>query len=453
MSTFLLRRPIPNLLCSPYRSTAPRIGPGLHRSLRKLTMLSALVGVGTLSTVALAYSAEVSGQVRGAWVDRQVADAGPLAQANQLQAGSATVEPSAATVQAELRASGNAGPFTLHAVATVQARRPQGGTTVSDGRLNEAYASGKALGWQWSAGKKVVSWDVGYGFRPNDMVQQEVRRALASEALTGNPMLMAEHFDADTAWSLVWVNPLEAQAETQPRSGNNEAALAARVYRRAGAVDWHSFARQGEHTGTSVGVAASWVASDAIELHASVRAYQHVNSMRSTNTGTGLSATNPWQATRSGPGQQLLVGGSWTHESQIGLMVEAWHDDTALSDAQWSHWTARNQALPLWLNRRIPASAVAGNLAWQGNAFGASSNLRQDNVFVRLSWQHERWQTALDVLYHPADQGRITTASVQWGGDRIKLEAGFRTYDGPQSAIARQLPVQRQGYGVCTWAF
>ncbi len=410
---------------------------------------SMLAVMGACALGGVAHGAELSGQVRGAWVDRQVADAGPLAQANLLQAGSATVEPSAATVQAELRASGNAGPFTLHAVATVQARSPQGGTTVSDGRLNEAYASGKALGWQWSVGKKVVSWDVGYGFRPNDMVQQEVRRTLASEALTGKPMLMAEHFNAATAWSLVWVNPLEAQSNT----GAKEAALAARVYRRAGAVDWHGFARHGEHTGASVGAAASWVATDALELHASVRSYQHANSLRSTNTGTAPSTTNPWQATRIGAGQQWLIGGTWTHESQVGVMVEAWHDDTALSDAQWSDWTARNQALPLWLNRRVPASAVAGNLAWQGHAFGASSNLRQDNVFVRLSWQHERWQPALDVLYTPTDQGYVTTASLQWGGDHIKLEAGLRIHGGPERAIVRQLPVQRQGYVVATWAF
>ena len=408
-----------------------------------------LAVLGACALVGAAHGAEVSGQVRAAWVGRQVADAGPLAQANQLLAGSATIELSAATVQAELRAAGSAGPFTLHAVATVQARSLQGGTTVSDGWLNEAYVSGKALGWQWSAGKKVVSWDVAYSFRPNDMVQQEVRRTLASEALSGKPLLMAEHFDADTAWSLVWVNPLEAQSNT----GTKETALAARVYRRAGAVDWHGFARQGGHTGTSVGAAASWVASDAIELHASVRAYQHANSIRSTNTGTGLSTANPWQATRTGPGQQWLVGGTWTHESQIGLTVEAWHDNTALSDAQWSDWTARNQALPQWLALRVPVGAVAGNLAWQGNAFGVSNSLRQDNVFARLSWQHDRWQTALDLLYTPADQGHIITASVQWGGDRIKLEAGLRGHAGPQSAIVRQLPVQRQGYVVCTWAF
>lgn len=449
MGTFLLRRSIPNLLCSPYRSTAPRIGPGSNGSLRKLTMLCALMGACSFSGLALADSAEVSGQLRSFWIDRQAAETGPLAQANGLQNGIAPATPSDATVQGELRVGGTAGAVTFNATATLQAHRPEGGSTDTQSWFNEAYASGKALGWQWSAGKKVVSWDVGYGFRPNDMVQQEVRRTLAPETLTGRPLLMAEHFDADTAWSLVWVNPAEEQANT----GAKEAALAARVYQRSGAVDWHGFARQGEHTGTSVGAATSWVASDAIELHASVRAYQHADSSASVQTGSALSGTNPWQAALTGAGQQTLVGGTWTNESQVSLLLEAWHDDMALSDAQWSDWSARNQALPLWLARRVPASAVAGNLAWQGNAFGVSNSLRQDNVFVRLSWQHDRWQTALDVLYTPADQGHVDTASVIWSGDHVKLEAGLRTHGGPMDAIVRQLPVQRQGYVVGTWAF
>ena len=39
--------------------------------------------------------------------------------------------------------------------------------------LVDADLANNDLGWQWSAGKKVLSWDVGYGFRPNDVVQQE----------------------------------------------------------------------------------------------------------------------------------------------------------------------------------------------------------------------------------------------------------------------------------------
>lgn len=413
-------------------------------------LLCALLGSCVYAGLAQAEGVEVSGQLRGAWVQRQLADAGPLADANRLQPGTVAIEPSAATAQAELRAAGNVGGgITLNAVATLQARSLEGGSTSGDGRINEAFASGKALGWQWSAGKKVVSWDVGFAFRPNDVVQQEVRRTLAAEALTGRPLLMAEHFDADTAWSLVWVNPIEPHANT----GGQEAALAARVYQRSGTVDWHGFARQGEHTGTSLGAAASWVASDAVELHASLRAYQHVDGSVSNNTGANLSNTNPWQPELTGAGQQILLGGTWTNAAQVSLLLEAWHDGTALTDTQWSAWTARNQALPLWLARRVPASAVAGNLAWQGNAFGVSNSLRQDNVFVRLSWQHDRWQPALDVLYTPADHGAIATASVVWSGERIKLEAGLRAHTGPDDAVVRELPVQRQGYVVATMVF
>ncbi len=63
------------------------------------------------------------------------------------------------------------------------------------------------------------------------------------------------------------------------------------------------------------------------------------------------------------------------------------------------------------------------------------------------------WQPALDVLFHPADRGRIVTASLTWQGDRVKLEGGLRVNAGPQSAVVRQLPVGGQAYLSGTWAF
>jgi hypothetical protein len=399
--------------------------------------------------VAQADTDALTGSLRAYRIARLGADAGPLAQANALQPGTAAIEASTTTLQAELRGDTTVAGITLHAGVTADVQPPDGAGADTRGRVNEAYAAGSVAGWQWSAGKKVVSWDVGYGFRPNDVVQQETRRTLVAEPQEGRPLLMGEHFDADSAWSLVWVNP----TQDHDAIGASEAALAARWYTRSGAVDWHAFARQGEHTGTSLGAAVSWVASDAIELHASVRAYQHADSLASAANGTALVTGNPWHPTRLDSGGQWLIGGTWTNESQVSLLLEAWHDDTALSDAQWDAWRNRNQGLPVWLSRGIPAAAVAGNLAWQASAFGAASNLRQDNLFARLSWQHERWQTALDLLYSPADQGLTATASVVWTGEHIKWEAGWRTTSGSDAAIVRQLPVQRQGYVVATWAF
>ena len=404
---------------------------------------------------------DTSGHLRTSWATRQAATTGPLAQANALVPGMAPAEPSAATVQAELRASAKAGGLGLNTTVTLQSQRPEGGRGSSQGWVNEAVVngslgSGAAAGWQWSAGKKVVSWDVGYAFRPNDVVQQEARRALAPATLEGRPLLMAEHYSASTAFSLVWVNPTKPRTAT----GATEPALAARVYHRDGDVDWHGFARHGLRTGTSLGAAASWVASDALELHASVRGFQHSDGLAWSSAAAPASpapqAATPWTTHTGGASSQWLVGCTWTAQNQLSLLAEAWYDGTALPNTAWQAWATRNQGLSNLASRGVPAAAVAGNLAWQSAAFnasGASASLHRQNLYARLSWTHDAWQPAIDVLYHPEDRGRMLTASLAWQGDRVKLEGGLRLNDGPKAAVVRQLPVQRQGYVMGTWVF
>lgn len=423
-------------------------------------LASVIAGLAAAATVH-AQSMDTSGHLRTTWAARQAAHTGPLAQANALVPGFVTTEPSAATVQAELRANARLSGVGVNTTITLQGQRPGGGSGGTQAWVNEAVVNGTlgpgaAPGLQWSAGKKVVSWDVGYAFRPNDVVQQEARRTLAPATLEGRPLLMLEHFTASTAYSVVWVNPTQHRAAT----GVNEPALAARAYHRAGAVDWHGFARHGVRTGASLGAAASWVASDALELHASARHFQRSDGLAwgapAAASSSALLAANPWGHSPGGQGHQVLVGGTWTAENQVSLLAEAWHDGTALPKAAWQQWASRNQALGTLAGQGAPATAVAGNLAWQSGAFnasGASASLHRQNLYARLSWTHEAWQPALDVLYHPADGGRMVTASLVWQGDRVKLEGGLRVNAGPTRAVVRQLPVQQQGYVMGTWAF
>ncbi len=419
------------------------IGHTLGQSLSAVAL--ALLG----SCAALAQTPEAgpqfSGQVRLQWDERRAGDGGPLAQANALQAGTAALPASGATLETLLRASGRG----WNASATLQQQTQQGGATQSRAWFNELVLTQDLGAWQLSAGKKIVAWDVGQAFRPNDVVQQEERRTLLPRLLEGRPVLMAEHFDADTAWSLVWVNPTRPRAE----AGTGEPALAARVYRRQGDVDWHGFARAGAHTGTSVGAAFAWVASDALELHASARTLSRHDTLAADPAAPDLLMRNPWTAVTAPRASQALIGGTWTHESQLSVLAEAWWDGTALSDSQWEAWGARNQRLAGLPARGVPASAAAGNLAWQASALGASPSLRRRNLFVRLSWQHEAWQPTLDVLYHPADGGRMVTAALLWKGDRVQAQGGLRVNAGPARAVMRQLPVQRQAYVALTWPF
>ena len=414
--------------------------------MHRITVGAAAFLLATLGWAQTGTSAtQFGGQLRAQWVGQQASGSGPLAQANALQSGMVELPVNTASVETELRASGHG----LTSVLTLQQQRPEGGATQGRAWVNELYASHGAGAWQFSAGKKIVAWDVGYGFRPNDMVQQEERRTLVSNTAEGRPLVMVEHFDASTAWSWVWVNP----TGSSDALGGAEPALALRVYQRDGAVDWHGFARLGAHSGASVGAAAAWVASEAVELHASLRYLQRVDSSAIDPAAGVLSMSNPWQAVTQSNVKQLLLGGTWTNESQLSLLAEAWWDGTAPSDARWDAWSARNTQLNALAAMGVPAAAVAGNLAWQTQAFSASQSLRRSNVFLRLSWQHDAWQPALDMLYAPADQGRILTASLAWQGDRMQVQGGLRAYGGPANAVLMQVPVSATAYIAGTWTF
>jgi hypothetical protein len=387
----------------------------------------------------------ISGQVRLQWDEVQANSAGPLAASHVLQSGIAELPASGASLQTELRASGHG--FT--GVLSLQQQRNQGQATDSRAWFNELYASHDGGAWQFSAGKKIVAWDVGYGYRPNDMVQQETRRTLISNTPEGRPMLLAEHFDADTAWSLVWVNPtasVNAQSAQEP-------ALAARLYQRFGAADVYGFARLGARTGASAGASLAWVANEVLELHSSARFSKQIDSQAIDLNPTALVARNPWQPSTVQNVSQCLVGGTWTNASQVSLLAEAWWDGSAPSDAQWHEWMQRNRQLSAMSTLGAPAAAVAGNLAWQAQALGLSQNLRRSNVYLRLSWEYEGWQPALDLLYHPADGGRMVTAALLYKGDRVQVQAGLRQYGGPAPSVLAQLPSSRQAYWALTWAF
>jgi hypothetical protein len=401
------------------------------------------------ATAVLAQGADAdwafSGQLRLQADSRNAAAQGPLAQANALQAGTAPQLAQGVTAEAELHASGVHWGAT--ATASQQARDAQPAHTSS--WFNELFATATADSWNLLAGKKIVSWDVGYAFRPNDLVQQETRRTLVSTLPEGRPVLMAERFDADSAWSLVFANPSSSREQT----GASEPALAAHYYQRQGALDWYGFARLAQRTGSSVGAALAWVPADALELHASARYLQHADSLALAAGTAPLVTANPWQSSLSGEATQALVGGSWTHASQLSVLLELWWDGTALSPADWSAWRQRNQSLGQLASRGLPAAAVAGNLAWQADALGASSSLQRNNLYARISWDIDAWQPALDLLYHPDDGGLLLTAALLWKGDRTQLQAGVRVTTGPADAVLQQLPLQRQAYVQTRWLF
>jgi hypothetical protein len=299
----------------------------------------------------------------------------------------------------------------------------------------------------------VLGWDVGFGFRPNDVVQQEARRSLLARPLEGRPLLQIDHFGADSATTLVWAQPQHLHHSLADSPGAEESALALRHYQRSGAVDWHGFARLGRHTGASLGAALAWVATDSVAVHASLRQLQRHTAWAGLPDPAGtLARQDPWQRTLAGAATQALVGLQWTGEARHSLLLEAWHDGTAPAAGAWRAWGA-HQAGPAGQPgagrrpRRQPGLA--------GHALRPDQPAPQQPVrpLVLATGRAAAWQLALDVLWHPADGGRSTTASLQWQGDRLRIDAALRQLGGPADALLAQLPQRRTAVLAATWSF
>ncbi|MFZ6656642.1 hypothetical protein [Undibacterium sp. TJN19] len=402
------------------------------------------------SQLTMAQETDFSGQIRGLWNTSSANTSSPAGMVNQLVPGLIAHDTQSGVAEAELHLSGKG----ITAIATLQGQMNDSGNTRASGWLNELYAAGGEGAWQYSAGKRVIAWDVGYGFRPNDVVAQEKRRSLISTTSIGKPLASVEYFNASSSVSMVWVNPGHAPSTDMAE----EQAFAARVYHRMGSLDLHGFARYGQENGASLGAAAAWVATDEMELHASLRYLRKNTGLRMSTDSSALSnliqRNSPWQDASQNNAMQVMLGANYTTESQHSFFLETWWDGTAMSDRQWQDWTTRNQSLRGSIAYLPQLQKEIGyNLAWQNQALSTSGNLRRKNVFVRWSWQDNGWQPAIDLLWTPEDNGRITTASLGWQGDRITINGGIRIYGGPNKAVMAQLPDSKTAYISATWAF
>ena len=387
----------------------------------KRAFISGWIACATLSASAADFGGEL--RLQRNW--QAASSDGPLAQAHALQPLIPSGAANSSRAEAELHGRWQA----LNVNALLRQDHTDGGSRQTRSRFNELYLAHEQGAWGASLGKKIVSWDVGQAFRPNDVVQQEDRRTLYPTTLEGREVVQVEHYGADAASSLVWVQPQRwGEGATAPVA-SNESAWAARHYQRQGALDLHGFARLGRHSGPSLGAAAAWVADDAWSLTASARWLQR-----------HATAFNP----QAGATTQLLLGASWTGEQQQSLMIEAWHDGSNPSDADWRAWQQRNATL----------QAAHDPLALASQASALQANrLRQDNVFLRLAWQPGAWTWSFDTLWMPADHGRMVTVSGQWQGDRWKLYGALRRFAGPDGSLVAQLPQRQAAVLALVWPF
>ncbi|TGO02532.1 hypothetical protein PN36_23610 [Candidatus Thiomargarita nelsonii] len=240
--------------------------------------------------------------------------------------------------------------------------------------LNELYYDTVIANQEMSFGKKIMSWGVGYGYRPLDVLEQEDRRLLYSPTLEGVPLIAWDYFsEGGSAFTLAYINPLGGQDNDRL----DQESLALKYYGLWDNTDIHAVARFSRQNKLETGIGFIHIINENLEWHGSAL-YQHRYYKRLTS--------KPFDK-----GINAILGLSWTHSNGTSLLGEFWFDNAA----------------------------------------------NQQNLLLRLSNDGDSVDTALDWLYTPQDGGWMLTASIKHERNRQKLELGVRTFGGSADSAFR----------------
>ncbi len=308
-----------------------------------------------------------------------------------------------------------------------------------DTMVDELYYDATLGTHYLSIGKKVLSWGVGFGFRPLDVVQRENRRVPYAVTQEGVPLLAWERFDETNALSVVYANPRRGEAQ----QARDDEALAARFYRRLDTADVYAVARGSRRNKFEAGAAFSQVVSAALEWHAEAlyqrRYQQQINTLTSSDSAL-LATDDPLISVQHRHGHKALAGFTWTHRSGVSWLTEAWYDSAAYSARQWQDLaTLARRQQDLLAQAALPRAAVYGTISYNMRYF-EPPNLLRKNTLLRVSYTGTTWSPALDILHTPEDGGSVGTAALRYDGDRQYFETGVRCFGGKRAAAYRLLP-------------
>ena len=325
------------------------------------------------------------------------------------------------------------GVLTFRGLATAT-QQANGGYHQEKATINELYADFSLSDLDASIGKKVVSWGVGYGYRPLDVIQRESRQTLRTFDLEGVPMLEMEYFTAESAVTVIVANRLRFDG-ISPTNGAYEGAL--KYSTLLGNSDLHLllYQRQGESASVASGTSTTY--GEHLEWHASMRYLPSYNMLKHRLSGqvpSLLVGSSAFETQKKHNGIQALLGASWTWENGCSLMLEAWHDDTAWSRNRWQELLHINNTQHQMLHLGAPTQAVYGNISANNQVY-SQQNLLKDTLFMRLSYDGDAFDPDISLLYTPVDGGAVLTASADYKwSDSVQLFGNARIMGGKKNS-------------------
>jgi len=304
--------------------------------------------------------------------------------------------------------------------------------------INQLFYDDKNEYFSWTFGKKVISWGVGHGFRPLDVIQNENKRAVNPPALIGVPLISLEKFSDSSAWSLVWTNPLYGKNESVV---NKSESLALRYFRFSENYDFHLVGKFSREKKTEGGFGTTYIINDNASLYGSALYIKRYSKMINylIDSGTLYSSDDPMGKVYYSEGLRANIGFQWTGDSGFSVLLESYYDGQAYSKKDWDRLNLLTQN-QIAFSSSIPFRALESNIAWSSYAF-TQDNLVRENYLLRLSYDNrDGLKPYVDLLFSPDDGGLLSTISVTYERNNQRFSLGFRNYGGKNNSVFRNVP-------------
>ncbi len=307
------------------------------------------------------------------------------------------------------------------------------------GIVNQAYYDGQfssSLGW--TVGKKVMTWGVGFGFKPLDLIQREDVRLMNPEPLVGKYIFSLDKYTANQSWSMILANPFMERKNNEDR----DPSLTLRWYRFAGNSDLYGIFRLSKKRKIEMGLGFTHIIGDKWSIHGAglfqERSHQKKNALLGSRKY--FSNSDPMREGHYGNHLKAVLGLQWTGSSGWSVLLEGWYDGDAYKRKDWKalHALTREQRA---MSTHVPSVLSHGNIAASSQAYLAP-NLMRENLLLRISYDNRNGFLIYgDILTTPSDGGMVYTLGASWERNRSKLTMGWRHYQRKNNSAYGHSPI------------
>jgi hypothetical protein len=312
----------------------------------------------------------------------------------------------------------------------------QGNSSLSKIELSELFYDFSVNEWQFSAGKKKIDWDVGYGYRPLDMFSPVDSLALYTAVSPGVWLVSGDWFTDDGTISIL-CNQTKKNYGRQENQPSDSWGCGGRYYQYFSEWEVQIVTHYDRDVKLRVGASALLVYGNALEFHGSILWQEKYITPKFYEARTHLDYfSEPVVDEYDHSAMQLLSGITYSNNLGMSFILEYWYDGRSPSHSEWSRFLTLVEHQGKKENKN---PLDVGILSSEQRMY-SSQNLFQHNVMLNIRAGNESWRPEVTFLLNPQDNGILIDTKVcyYWSAGH-HIELGMRHFGGAKSSVYGQL--------------